>query len=549
ALVAALESQAFDVVDSVEIAAPPVTRGGRRRGASDVAPGAAVDLAVELAPGEDAVVLVEEDGEYRWQLPATAPAPADARPRTRRRRDDGDADARPRTATFTVTISPPVEEAAAARARRGPIRRFFLGRVKAYVLRFVARKVGDAAMDRLERDVKAGLVHVTDARDPSRWTLLADDAPLPLRNAASPRVLLLVHGTFSSTAGSFGHLAHTEHGRRFLERALASYDAVIGFDHHTLSLDPRQNAEALLARLGALGWPAGVTVDAVGYSRGGLVFRSFVEQLLPSSAWRPRVDRAVFVACTNAGTRLAEPANWHELVNLHTNLAAAACRGLALVPGAAPFALIFGEIISGVGALVKYLATHAVDEGGVPGLAAMKPGGKFVTELNGSGDGEPTPDDTHYCVVTSEFEPSLAADDVARTGIAPRLMKRLADGFMDRLMGEANDLVVHVDSMSAIDRGRGDFVKELFDFGPNGVVFHTTYFSQPRTVEALTGWLRVGDAAPTRARGRTRGSRAARPHLPPLPGPVPEVPAELLLDPRDTATRRGGARSRRSPEG
>ena len=55
-----------------------------------------------------------------------------------------------------------------------------------------------------------------------------------------------VPGTFSSTVGSYGHLAHTAHGRRFLEKALANYDAVVGYDHHTLSEDPRQNAAAML---------------------------------------------------------------------------------------------------------------------------------------------------------------------------------------------------------------------------------------------------------------------------------------------------------------
>ena len=63
------------------------------------------------------------------------------------------------------------------------------------------------------------------------------------------RVLLFIHGTFSSTVGGFGALGIDENGKGFLRTAIAAYDAVIGFDHKTLSVDPRQNAENLLKRL------------------------------------------------------------------------------------------------------------------------------------------------------------------------------------------------------------------------------------------------------------------------------------------------------------
>ena len=63
------------------------------------------------------------------------------------------------------------------------------------------------------------------------------------------------------------------------------------------------------------------------HSRGGLVTRSFVEQVLPSSGWPARVDNIVFVASTNAGTHLADPERWSDLVDLYTNLAAVSARG------------------------------------------------------------------------------------------------------------------------------------------------------------------------------------------------------------------------------
>ena len=60
------------------------------------------------------------------------------------------------------------------------------------------------------------------------------------------RVLLLVHGTFSSTVGAFGAMAVWPGAEGFVATVLSAYDAVIGYDHRTLSVDPKQNARDLL---------------------------------------------------------------------------------------------------------------------------------------------------------------------------------------------------------------------------------------------------------------------------------------------------------------
>ncbi|NIR37557.1 MAG: hypothetical protein GWN07_16760, partial [Actinobacteria bacterium] len=98
--------------------------------------------------------------------------------------------------------------------------------------------------------------------------------------------------------------------------ALARYDAVLGFDHRTLGVDPLENAEELLAELTRL--PAGgIVFDAVCHSRGGLVLRSLIEHLLPASGLDTRFERAVFVGSTNGGTALADRENWHRLIDLY----------------------------------------------------------------------------------------------------------------------------------------------------------------------------------------------------------------------------------------
>src|SRR5690606_32533370 len=106
-------------------------------------------------------------------------------------------------------------------------------------------------------------------------------------------------------------------------------------------------------------------------------------KLLPQTNWQPTFNRVVFVASTNGGTLLAEPENWESLVNLYTNLAAGACRVIGLIaPQSKAVTLVLDDIIQSVGSFVKYCADSAITKRLVPGLAAMKPNGKFIRSIN-----------------------------------------------------------------------------------------------------------------------------------------------------------------------
>jgi triacylglycerol esterase/lipase EstA (alpha/beta hydrolase family) len=166
------------------------------------------------------------------------------------------------------------------------------------------------------------------------------------------RVLLLVHGTFSSTIAAFAPMGLVPGAEGFLPTVLSTYDAVIGYDHRTLSVDPRQNAVDLLTELRRHHPGTDLTIDIITHSRGGLVTRSFVEAVLPQSNWPAVVDNIVFVASTNGGTHLADPARWHDLIDLYTNLVTVGAAGLALVPGGAPVGAVVGGVVRGLGALV-----------------------------------------------------------------------------------------------------------------------------------------------------------------------------------------------------
>ncbi|HSM50052.1 MAG TPA: hypothetical protein VLA75_01475, partial [Thermoanaerobaculia bacterium] len=486
-LVAALEEQEMTVLDDFEI-----TQRMRRRGPAEFEMEAGEEepsrVRAVLPANEDALLLIEEDGVYRWEQGTREGRPL------RRRGPDAPAEPAATLVTFEVVLGePPAAEPGTVRRRDlgDAVEGFFLGRARAWVFRFVAGKAVSGLIRLLERKVRSGLV-VIGAVDPAGWTPRDTLAGVALPADRPARILLFVHGTFSSTVGSFGALASQPQGRSFLEWALSHYDLVLGYDHRTLSESPAENAVALLAALEAASWPRPPRINAVCFSRGGLVYRSLVEQVLPGAPWRPVLERSIFVGCTSSGTLLAEPDKWKDLLDLYTNLAVGATRLLGRIPQVAFAARVLREAVKSLGIFAKYLAQTAITERRAPGLAAMEPDGEFVRELNRTQSGQPTAHTTTYYAVTSSFEPGAGPGPEE---LPKRFVRWLADGAVDRLMGEPNDLVVHVASMTAFDLDDADWIDQSLPFGDNATIYHTVYFHQPAVQERIHRWLEADTPA------------------------------------------------------
>lgn len=500
----ALADPSMKLVDRVPLrttqrpAKKKTTGSPARRRAPDGTPATLIGVAainVPLEPGERAVVLVEQDGVYSWQMAeGETPVPATGGGKKRAPGRRAARRAPRRVAHFRIEVLPPPRPAPAGKKAGKPQRRRAFGILKrvigkavAYIFRIIAKPLLTGIAKWLEHDVDEGLVQITSA-DAKQWTRDPDQS-VPIPRGRSARILLFVHGTFSSTLGSFGSLGATEAGKAFLAGVFAKYDIVVGWDHRTLSVSPADNARDLLQWFEAQMWPKPPTIDAVAFSRGGLVLRSLVEDLLPSSAFKATISKAVFVACTNGGTELARPANWHRLADTYINVAAAGVRALAVFPAFTAGANILVEAIRGVGGLVKVLANASVDDNAIPGLAAMNPAGPFVTTLNTEQPGQPSPDDVWYGAITSDFDPDAAAAEGRTEELPPGLLLKLADKGSDVLQGKPNDLVVHVEAMTQIDPDVGAYVRERLDYGTNGTVHHCRYFAEPATAGALSQWL------------------------------------------------------------
>ncbi len=280
--------------------------------------------------------------------------------------------------------------------------------------------------------------------------------------AASDRCLLLLHGTFSNTAGGFHDLATTSTaaGQNFLSSVAPLYgNRIYAFNHFTVSKTPEENARELIA-----GLPVAATFDVITHSRGGLVLRNLVERAagLGAQAGHFTLGKAILVASPNQGTPLATADRFDTLISWWSNV-------LELFPEN-PFTTTADYILEGL----TFIARHVVDA--LPGLESMDTSGGQITTLNGL----PHPPANAYSAIASNYQP---------TG---HLLARIFDLGVDSIFGMANDLVVPTEgAWKTDDHPAWVNTGQILCFGTNITsatatdVIHTTYFAQPEAVDFL----------------------------------------------------------------
>lgn len=338
-------------------------------------------------------------------------------------------------------------------------------------------------------DIAPGLYRLDDtAAEPAFIALGArprfDDQPY----------LLFLHGTNSSTQGSFGDMWRHEGGRAI--RALRErygQGHLLALQHRSLSESPVANA-LTVARL----IPDNVRIDIVSHSRGGMIgellARACVAADQPAftaaeiahyrsgstaagvreleeldtllSRRRYRIERFVRVACPARGTTLASD-KISRYCNIMLNLVDA--RLLAAVDGMT--ATLF--------ALLKATIKDLVDFSDLPGLAAMNPASPLVKLLNGE-----------QRVVSADL--TIIAGDTEGGSWVGRLGMLLVDAFFDR----DNDLVVDTLSMhggAARTAPAHQYLQRAADIN------HLCYFRHAVTLERIVRALCETDPLRRRA--------------------------------------------------
>lgn len=323
------------------------------------------------------------------------------------------------------------------------------------------------------------------------------EAPLAASDLSnSLPYLLFIHGTASSTVGSFSRLG-VRHGFDQLklsttpewEQLQQHYnERVIAYEHRTLSRGPFDNALQLAKTL-----PDGARLHLVTHSRGGLIgellclsqvkelsragsLKTFQERLeLPFAkdgrdadikvmrelievlaGKRLQVERFVRVACPARGTKLASQRIndfFSGILNLLEYLPWMKVHPLA------DFAR------STLLALLKY----PTDPEKLPGIEAMMPAAPLIKMLNNLS----LTTEADLAVIEGDIEPGDLAD-------------RLKYSAVQALFREENDLVVNTRAMTGgIKRAR-----PIFKVKHQGQeVSHFSYFNNHTTRRALINWL------------------------------------------------------------
>lgn len=471
-------------------------------------------IEIDVAPGETAALLCERDGVLAWTFPQSR----------RESASDGRRSGTRDTITFSLddpgTTPDPTRRGGATAQRRGLFDVAIGGlidRVRVRVVRFLAGAAIDVAGRFIERNVKPGLIHIT-TQTPDDWVVTDDPIKLDLPRNRTPKVMLWVHGTFSSTLGSFADLANSS--EPVLDRMTETYDAIISYDHATLSASPEQNAADILESLLGLDLPQGTEIDILAYSRGGLVTRVLCEQLIDGSDYPFSYRRAIFVACTNSGTALASPENWKTFLDLYTNLGVAAGKAVRLVSSGTGDKII-SQVVRTLTGFMQAIVDRSVTENAVPGIAAMAPRSALIENLNAEPE-QSGPDGPRYFAIGSNFDPKLRDVFSDQGSFLGRLLRAIADGQVDLLMDEANDLVVNTASMIEFG-GKADRLKESVIRDANPYVFHTNYFGRESTGGRLIEW--IDPAAMTGGPGGLPQSPIDRPPRPSRP------PRGITIDP------------------
>jgi pimeloyl-ACP methyl ester carboxylesterase len=379
---------------------------------------------------------------------------------------------------------------------RGPVGKFAIQAFRIFGVDApgaIAGLVGD----RVEGQLKPGPgLYQCTAAGPAEM-----DAPKKLGQDGA--ALVFLHGTASSTLGSFGALWDPAAGGRMNQLLGAYKGRVLAFQHRTLTRSPIDNALELAEALGKV-LPKGAPVHLVSHSRGGLVGELMCRSMMDGRApfidaeierfqelgreddakqlaelndaltrTAFQVERFVRVACPARGTTLAS-GRLDRYLSVALNV-------IGRIPGLEGNALYdtFSELIA---AVIKKKA----DPNDLPGLEAMMPTSPLVALLNNPAFR--TAADLH-----------VLGGDLKSGGGAWGRLKALAT---DLFYLEDHDLVVNTPSMFG-GGARTDKVHYWIDTGTE--VNHFNYFrnadTAARLVEGLTaqepGRFREQDKAPS----------------------------------------------------
>lgn len=379
-------------------------------------------------------------------------------------------------------------ELPAALSLRGPSRGL-IGSLIIKTLRFFKIKVSEFAAAKLAAFWENHTLGTKEGRGPGLYQCstkekfqLTQLKKLPAALPTDRPALLFLHGTASSTEGSFGKLWLPENGA-LREKLFAPFqNSVFALEHQTLSKSPIENAMELASAL-----PVGARLNLVSHSRGGLVGELLCRAQMADSRdpfdeldfnvireddkagergdlkalnrllkeKHLHVERFVRVACPAWGTTLAS-----ERLDVYLSLIFNFLEKIPIFkagPGQVGYD-IFTELIMAI-------AKERSDPGVFPGIEAMIPRSPLIRLLN-------RPD------IMVDGQLRVIAGDIE--GSAP--LSALGTLLTDPLFLDDHDLVVNTVAMFGGAERKGG---AAFRFYQGADVSHFNYFENQDSAQAL----------------------------------------------------------------
>ena len=421
------------------------------------------------------------------------------------RKQFGGAPSRDVTGTETLIVPEGLDMLPRGMQSRGPVK-WAINSLKVLGIDLAgktAKAIGEA-VDRRPMTNRPGPGLYRCSMESDRFSLTSVAAS---STAADKPYLLFLHGTASSTWGSFGGLWSPARARELKALRDLYGDRVLAYEHATLSASPIENAVELVKEL-AKQIPSRATLHIVTHSRGGLIGELLCRAGLGAAAsgkksngnGRPRaggqpftdkevqllgekeehkdalaqleelngllkrpsfmVERFARVGCPALGTTLASRRldRWLSIVG-----------SVASLMPDTPVADIFKDIGDFAAAVIK----KRTDPAELPGLEAMMPESMFIKLVN-------------WPTTTIPGDLTVIAGDIEPDALWAKLLVFATDRFYE---GD-HDLVVNTPSMygGAMRAGRS-----LVSFHKGPGVNHFTYFSNRESVEGLVRALAASE--------------------------------------------------------
>lgn len=321
-----------------------------------------------------------------------------------------------------------------------------------------------AALDSLEDFIKVeGLYSVNH-----QFELTEITGSLPV----SEPYLLFLHGTLSSTEGSFGKLKENESGPVWNQLVNTYKNRILALEHKTVTKSPLANVYDCLRQL-----PDGIKLHVVSHSRGGIVadllslcndkqfpIQDFVDaERKEDLAWVQKikteiknkqieVEKMIRVASPSAGTTVLSD-RYVDFLNTLLNVIR------VTAPHLAPMAARIKKMIVAIYSMKD-------NELVLPGLEAMVPGSAFQVMLNRA----------------NASSTKTATAFIAGDGVASLSLKGLGTILSNLFYWHDNDWVVDSESM---DKGIIRKGNVYYLFSQHKEVNHFSYFSNSDTRAAL----------------------------------------------------------------